>query len=45
LGLNVGGNAMLSVYDLTGTSGVDDMWWAGASRSPIAPLSGDWHPD
>jgi hypothetical protein len=38
-GLDVGGNQILSVYDLPQTSGAHDMWWAGACRSPIEPFS------
>jgi len=44
-GFDVGGNQILSVYDLSRTSGIQDMWWAGACRSPIEPLSRDWHWD
>jgi hypothetical protein len=39
LALDVGGNQILSVNDLSRTSGAQDMRWAGACRSPIEPLS------
>jgi len=43
LGLEIGGNQMWSVYDLSRTSGVQHMQWEGACRSPIGPLSWDFH--
>jgi len=45
MGWDGGGNQISTVYDLSRTSGVHDMWWAGACRSPIEPLSGDCHSD
>jgi hypothetical protein len=35
----------VSVYDLSRTSCAQDMRWVGACRSPIQPLSVDWHSD
>ena len=43
--MDVGGNQILFVYDLSQTSGVQDMQWAGACLSPIEQLGWDWHSD
>jgi len=45
LGLDIGRNQISSVFDLSRTLGVQHMWWAGACRSPIEPLSRDCHSD
>jgi len=45
LGLDIGGNQISSVNDLSPTSGVQDMWWAGACLSPSEQLRRDCHSD
>jgi hypothetical protein len=45
LGLDVGGNQILSVYHLSRTSDVQEMRCEGACRSPIKALCRDWHSD
>jgi len=42
-GLDVGGNQISSVYDLSQTSGNQDMRSAGTYRSLIEQLSRNWH--
>jgi hypothetical protein len=45
LGSDIGGNQILSVYDLAQTSGTQVMWWVGACWSLIEPLRRGWYSD
>jgi len=41
--LDVGGNQISSVSDLSQNSGIKNMLWAGACRLLIEQMSTDWH--
>ena len=45
LGIGLWQKSDIVCYDLSQTSGVQDMRWVGACRSPIEPQSSDWQLD